>query len=165
MTDRSQGGLANSSGNTLEQTVMATLQSKGFTVVPYRVYMKNPEQFGHEVLLRNVPFTTIYHHPGHTEFLLVSARHQRRIRIECKWQQAGGSVDEKFPYLYLNCIEAMPEQEIIVVAEGGGAKQGAIEWLKNAVANKLYTNQQNRHKDVRVMSIAEFMSWTNATFR
>jgi hypothetical protein len=34
----------------------------------------------------------------------------RRKNIECKWQQVSGSVDEKLPYLYLNCIEAMPEK-------------------------------------------------------
>ncbi len=31
-----QGSLANSSGNTLEQTIIATLSSKGFAVLHYR---------------------------------------------------------------------------------------------------------------------------------
>jgi hypothetical protein len=49
------------------------------------------------------------------------------IGIECKWQRISGSVDEKFPYAYLNCIEAMPERDIIIVVDGGGAKQGAVD--------------------------------------
>jgi hypothetical protein len=94
----------------LESTVIGTLNSKGFLSVPYREWQKNPTQFGSELLLRNVPFVTIYGHPGKSEFVLLSERYGLRIRIECKWQQSSGSVDEKFPYLYLNCIEQMPEK-------------------------------------------------------
>lgn len=160
-----QGGLANSSGGTLEQTIIGTLQSKGFKVIMYRKYIKEPEKYGKEVLLRNVPYETIYKHAGNTEFLLLSQKYGIKVRIECKWQQASGSVDEKFPYVYLNCIEAMPEQDIIIIAEGGGAKPGALEWLRNAAKNKLYTNETNRQKNVRVMRLVEFLQWANKTFR
>jgi hypothetical protein len=163
--DPRQGGLANSSGGTLEKTVVGTLQSKGFVVAMYREYVKKPEKYGKELLLRNVPFKTIYKHPGNTEFLLLSEKYNCEIRIECKWQQSAGSVDEKFPYLYLNCIEAMPEQDIIIIAEGGGAKQGAVEWLKNATENKLYTGPHNKDKTVKVMTLVEFIQWANKTFR
>ncbi len=70
----------------------------------------------------NVPFTTIYQHGGNTEFRLISERYNMDIRIECKWQQVAGSVDEKLPYLYLNCIEAMPEKHIIIIIDGDGWK-------------------------------------------
>jgi hypothetical protein len=105
-----QGTLANSSGNTLEQTVMGTLASKSFQAASYRDYLIKPELYGSELLLRNVPYKTIYGHPGNTEFLIRSERYRLEIRIECKWQQSSGSVDEKYPYTYLNCIEAMPER-------------------------------------------------------
>ena len=105
-----QGSFANSSGTNLERTIIATLDSKGFDTVPYRQWVKKPEKYGTELLLRNVPFTTIYNHPGKSEFLLQSAKYGLEVRIECKWQQSPGSVDEKFPYLYLNCVEAMPEK-------------------------------------------------------
>lgn len=70
--DLTQGGLANSSGNTLEKAVIGTLVSKGFELVMYREYCKNPDKYSEEVLLRNVPYQTIYKHPGNTEFLLRS---------------------------------------------------------------------------------------------
>lgn len=165
MLDIKQGGLANSAGNTLESTVIATLTSKGFTVVSHKEYIKHPEHFGQEVLLLNVPFTTMYGHSGKTEFLLSSERHQLKIRIECKWQQSSGSVDEKIPYLYLNCIENMPEQKIFIIMDGGGAKQGAIAWLKRACQEKLYTTEVNRYKEVDVMNLMEFLSWTNKNLR
>jgi hypothetical protein len=98
----------------------------------------------------NVPFTTIYNHDGNTEFLLISERYNTCARIECKWQQVSGSVDEKLPYLYLNAIEAMPENTIIILIDGQGWKHGAIQWLKDAVASKKYSNEINRSKQIHV---------------
>ena len=160
-----QGGLANSSGNTLEKTIMGTLQSKGFEIVNYREWNNKKDKYGTELLLRNVPFTTIYEHDGNTEFLLKSAKYSLDIRIECKWQQSPGSVDEKFPYLYLNCVERMPESHIIIVIDGGGAKAGAIEWLRHACENKLYTTTASRAKTIEIMNLQEFLKWCNNKFR
>lgn len=160
-----QGRLANRSGNTLEKTVVGTLTSIGFEFVKYRDYLKKKELYGKELLLYNVPFTTIYNHQGNTEFLLLSEKYRLEIRIECKWQQSSGSVDEKYPYLYLNCIEAMPEKNIIILIDGGGAKIGALEWLKYAAQNKLYTTEQNKDKNVMVMNLSEFLIWVNKIFR
>lgn len=44
--DITQGGLAASSGNTLEQAVMAALGSKGFSIAVYRDYVKNKKRYG-----------------------------------------------------------------------------------------------------------------------
>jgi hypothetical protein len=160
----SQGGFANDTGGTLEGTVISTLSKKGFEVVPYSKWIKKPDKFGDELLLRNVPFTTIYGHSGKTEFLIKSVKYDMEVRIECKWQQSSGSVDEKFPYLYLNCIEAMPEKNIIIIVEGGGYKQGALQWLKDAVAHRKYLGT-NLEKNIMVMSLPEFIAWANRTFR
>lgn len=158
-----QGTLANSSGNTLEQTVMGTLASKGFQAASYRDYLIKPELYGSELLLRNVPYKTIYGHPGNTEFLIRSERYRLEIRIECKWQQSSGSVDEKYPYTYLNCIEAMPERDIIIIVDGGGAKQGAVDWLREAAARGKYAEGKDKH--IQVMSLSGFLVWANRTFR
>ncbi len=159
-----QGGLANSSGNTLEKTIIATLASKGFAVANYRQWARNPMTYGDEILLCNVPFETIYGHPGNTEFLLRSARYALEIRIECKWQQSAGSVDEKFPYLYLNCVEQMPEQQIFIVVDGGGAKAGAVAWLRRACANRLYLAPDDP-KTITLMTLVDFLVWANQVFR
>jgi hypothetical protein len=87
------------------------------------------------------------------------------MRIECKWQQSSGSVDEKFPYLYLNCIEAMPEKQIMIVVDGNGARSGAVSWLKDAVKYKKYTTGANKDKEIMVFSLMEFIQWANSTFR
>ena len=151
---------ANKTGRTLESTVKAVMSSKGFQILSYKEWHKDPGQHSTDVLLTNAPFTTIYNHPGHTEFLLISKRLNIEIRIECKWQQSPGSVDEKLPYLYLNCVEKMPEKSIVILIDGEGFKKGAIQWLKDAVANKKYSLMD---KEIKVMNLREFMEWANNT--
>lgn len=153
------------SGNVLERTVKEVLSANGFEIVKYGDWIKNPDKFGSELLLTNAPFETIYKHRGKTELLLKSQEHKLEIRIECKWQQGAGSVDEKLPYLYLNSIEAMPEKHIVVIIDGKGWKTGAIPWLKEAAAKKKYTTNYNSNKKIEVLSLTDFMAWSNTTFK
>ncbi len=141
-----KGAKGNITGNQLEVAVKTVLTGKGFELINYRVWDKNKEKYGEELLLENVPFTTIYNHKGNTEFLLISKRFNLQIRIECKWQQVKGSVDEKLPYLYLNTIEAMPENTIMILIDGAGWKTGAVKWLKDAVQQKNTQQQKPKTK-------------------
>ena len=121
--------------------------------------MKNQEKYvGKPLLLKHVPYTSIYGHPAVSEFVAVEPS-GTRTRIECKWQQSSGSVDEKFPYVYLNALEAVPEEHVIILVDGGGAKPNAVAWLKNAAKNGLY--KTNKNKNIEVMSLAEFTAWAN----
>jgi hypothetical protein len=151
-------------GSVLEQQVRSVLSQKGFVLVKYSDW-KSKKTIGDELLLTNAPFTTIYQHPGHTEFLLVSKKYNLHVRIECKWQQSPGSVDEKLPYLYLNAIEQMPESEIIILIDGKGWKGGAITWLRNAVNEKKYATEASKNKHIDVFDLQEFIAWANTKFR
>lgn len=128
MTSEQGGAIANRQGNILEQQVRQAFASHGFREVAFAEYEKLasgstlPGVPVPDLLVRRVPYQSIYGHRGVTEFLAVSASRGLAIRIECKWQQSQGSVDEKFPYLYLNCIQAMPEREIILLIDGNGYK-------------------------------------------
>lgn len=133
-------------------------------MVNYRKWERNPVGYGKELLLEYVPFTTIYEHKGNTEFLLLSEKYTLKMRIECKWQQVSGSVDEKLPYLYLNIIEAMPEDTVMILIDGAGFKQGALKWLKEAVKKQKYTTDSNKNKKIMVFSLTEFFTWANKTF-
>ena len=159
-----KGTKSNITGNQLEVAVKTVLTGKGFELINYRIWEKAKENYGDELLLENVPFMTIYEHKGNTEFLLISKKYNLHIRIECKWQQSAGSVDEKLPYLYLNTIEAMPENSIMILIDGGGWKAGAIKWLKKAVKEKKYTSEENNDKEILVFSLTEFFTWANKTF-
>lgn len=157
-----QGTLANITGNTLEQIVLQTLIPKGFKLTTYKDYVNSTLLNETEVIIRNAPYKTIYHHDGKTEFLVLSQKYNLEMRIECKWQQSAGSVDEKFPYLYLNCVEAMPEPQIMIIVDGGGAKAGAINWLKESAISRKY-NAAN--KSIQVLTLSEFVAWAHRTLR
>ena len=160
-----QGGQANKTGNVLEQLVIGTLGAHGFNSIKYSAYIKDESKYGKELLLRNVPFTTLYEGRGFTEFLLLSEKFNLKIRIECKWQQKAGSVDEKLAYVYLSCIEAIPEDDIIILIDGAGFREGAIRWLKNAAEQRKFIPHDKPNKNVRIMSSTEFLTWCNETFK
>jgi hypothetical protein len=70
--------------------------------------------------------------------------------IESKWQEVGGSVEEKFPYLAANIRECYPCPAIVVV-HGGGARKQAIDWLRRQCDTKL----------VAVLTLEDFLKWSN----
>lgn len=159
------GSYAVSSGRILEGIVENSLLTKGLTVVTYKDWIKNKPAYGGELLIKKVPYEGLYKHASNTEFLVVSRAHNIETRIECKWQQSSGSVDEKFPYLFLNCTEKMTEPQIIVLLDGGGAKQGAIDWFKRSCENFNHNSEKNSGRRVELMSTVEFLQWVNNTFR
>jgi hypothetical protein len=50
------------------------------------------------------------------------------LHIECKWQSAAGSVDEKYVFTMLT-LEAFTRPSILVLA-GRGTRKDAIDWLQ-----------------------------------
>lgn len=161
---RAQGNMANATGSGLERFVIDSVAIHGVRPVPYRQWSKSaPGTHGEEVLIRHFPYTSIYGAEGKTEFLLKSRRLGHDVRIECKWQQTAGSVDEKYPYLYLNCVECMPEKEVIILIDGGGYREQALQWLKEAVSERKYQDVRNP-KTIHVFQMGDFQRWANRAF-
>ncbi|WP_447531273.1 PD-(D/E)XK nuclease superfamily protein [Legionella pneumophila] len=159
------GSYANSSGGVLEGLVEFALTKKGFTVVRYKDWRLNPSSYSEELLLKNVPYEGLYKHASATEFVLMSKAYNLNTRIECKWQQVSGSVDEKLPYLFLNCSEKMVEPHIIILLDGGGAKPGAIEWLRDAWEKFKLKEATTTKRKIDLMSMTEFVQWVNSVFK
>lgn len=157
-----QGAKANKSGRILEKTILPVFQENGFTIVSHKTWQKNPDAYQGDVVITGVPYKTIYGHIGKTEFVVKSPSREWYIRVECKWQSSAGSVDEKFPYLYLNMVEQFPEPHIIVVLEGGGYKAGAKQWLQETITSQKYT-PVGFTKKLEVMSLTDFLTWLQKT--
>jgi hypothetical protein len=159
-----QGSKANKNGRALEDVVRGVFIKRGFVEVSYNKFCKKPaDYFGEELLIRNYPAVSIYGSKIKTEFYLSSVKYNCKIRIECKWQQVAGTVDEKYPYLYLNCIDSMPEKDIIILLDGKGYRETARAWLKNAIEDKKYQSI-NSGKNIQLFTITEFMRWANNKF-
>lgn len=55
------------------------------------------------------------------------------LAIEAKWQNVGGSADEKFPYIVANARAGRYARPLMVVAFGPGLRSGALNWVRSQV--------------------------------
>ena len=134
------GKKANRTGGKLENFVENALKGCGYL----ELRDKKAQTFTNRAsivgkrFLKQVPVgQTIYQTPRMADFVVLNQTcFPEGLIIECKWQQASGSVDEKYPFLLLNIRKTgVPT---IIILDGGGYKPGAEEWLKNeASENKL----------------------------
>jgi len=134
------GYLANKNGKHLEDEVEEFLTSQlGILSMLYSETDKKDN-----ILLKNVPYTSIYGGKCRSEFQL--CYEGRVIRIECKTQSAHGSVDEKLPYLFLNMSKHVEEVETVAILEGGGFRKGSLDWIR----------RESKGTKLSVFSLAEF---------
>jgi hypothetical protein len=142
-----QGAESNLSGSFLERTIELEFRARGIPIFNWSKKGEGGDLLADRFVLRGVPYTSIYGCDVCSEFVY---RHfsGRDIRIECRWQQVSGSVDEKFPYLFMNALKAMPENEIWTVIDGGGARQAAIDWFRRECS-------QVSSKQIRPLSLTE----------
>jgi hypothetical protein len=145
-----QGYEAGHSGRFLEAILKQELESRGFLFRKHRDDKNNLDMFNRRVVLRHAPYRSIYGSVSRSEFLIIDDA--RRIRIECRWQEVSGSVDEKFPYLLQNAAERMPESHVVLFIGGKGAKRAAVLWLKREAA-------AIRHKRIDVITVDDFPRW------
>lgn len=129
-----QGHRANVTGRAAEAAIESMLTHKGYMVVRQR-------RIG----------IGIFETPLFTDFFVPRAPgFPDGLCIESKWQQVGGSVDEKYPYLVENIRTCYPCPAIIVL-HGGGYRPGAARWLRQQVGGNLYG----------VFGLEEFLIWLN----
>lgn len=143
----SQGAESNHSGQFLETAIEREFAARGVKIFNFNEKQHNGDLFEDCFLLRRVPYVSIYGCHAVSEFLYRDYRLQSDIRIECRWQQVAGSVDEKFPYFFANARH-VPEKEVWLIVDGGGAKPAALAWLKRECA-------QYSAKAIRALSIPE----------
>lgn len=130
---RSQGAKAQSTGSVAESMIGTMLFRLGYTPIRQRVIG-----------------TGIYGTPIQVDILIERAPNfPNGLIIESKWQGASGSVDEKYPYLVENIRHCYP-CPVIILADGDGARPGAIRWLKSQIDG---TNI------LAVFSLKELMLW------
>jgi hypothetical protein len=127
MTIDLQGQKAASNGAKFEDVVEDAIKHL-LDVPTYRWSQRTEGLLLDNVLFKNVPYESIYGTKCRSEFLL--RYHGRDIRIECKYQESAGSVDEKLPYLMMNFTQKVDEEETIIITHGEGFRDGAINWLR-----------------------------------
>lgn len=134
-TKPSSGTKANRTGNVLEQTVESLLKQHGYTEFANhkRQVFDARNTIGGKQYAKHVYVgKTIYESDRIVDFLVINPElFPDSLIIECKWQQATGSVDEKYPFLAANIAKtAVPT---IVLLDGSGYKKTAEAWLRSQV--------------------------------
>lgn len=144
-----QGRQANMNGAVLEQQIISRIKHAGYgKIKDINNNFFYPDKY---YITQYKIGMGIYKTPLYTDVLLFDKiKYPNKLAIEMKWQQTAGSIDEKYPYLVLNIKEIFPCPAIIVI-DGGGYKDGAIEWLKNQIDTKL----------IGVYDLSGFLKWSN----
>lgn len=135
----SQGARANDSGKVAEDAIEATLD---------RCAIAYDREY--------IACLGIYNTPIKVDFYLrPRGTYSAGLVIESKWQDVGGSVDEKLPYLVANIKACYPCPAVIVI-DGTGFRPGAVLWLRQ---------QADGERLIAVYSLAQFITWVNRTLR
>jgi hypothetical protein len=81
-----QGYEANHSGKFLESIVNREFSSRGFIIRSYDEDQDNLDMFSPKIVVRNVPYISIYGCQSRSEFVITE--YSRKVRIECRWQES-----------------------------------------------------------------------------
>jgi hypothetical protein len=146
-----KSNLANKTGGNLESFVDNVIRTQGYRQVDdseLENYIVNekPGYYARQVRLGK----GIYGTGIQADFMLYYETSKPPLIIECKWQQSGGTADEKLPFLVANVRDKYPYPTCVVI-DGLGFRPGAIAWLK----------QQKDSKIVAVLQMQEFQTWVN----
>lgn len=106
-------------------------------------------------LVKNAKYSTIYGTRGSSEFLIVDKEKKISIRVEIKIQEKSGSVDEKYPYMYINALTMHPD-DVIIILEGAGYKKGARDWIEDKIKDNWLNNGT---KNVQLLSLIEAINY------
>lgn len=153
------GARANQAGKILESNVDAILTNYDYFQIGNHITKEHllnasllNKRYGKQVYIGNGIYSTSLK----VDFYVIGLPAiSSGLIIECKWQESGGSVDEKFPYLNLN-IQAYYPAPTIVVIGGEGMRGGAIHWLKQQV--------NCNHNLLAVYTLDRFIAWANKNF-
>lgn len=154
-----QGAMAVLSNDVATSSVLSTLDKLNFVTVD-NSYCDGQLVMGTKCLIPDAFFTNIYGDTSKGGFVLIDGK--RKVRVLVKNQLNSGSVDEKFPYLFLNCV-MFPEKEVIIVLDGRGYRESAKVWLERAIDNN-WLNYMKSGKTIKLMSISEFVEYAIGEF-
>jgi len=160
------GGRRTSFGGKLLESVIGALTLKGLTECPYREYRQHQgdmfDTANERLLISNYPYTTIFGTPGRREYYIKSPEWQGEL--ECKFQNTGGSTDEKM--LYVAETLRRGDEDHLVVVHGGDwweDKRGKhiIKWMKRESESL----RDQYGKQLVVLDVPGFFKWANKTWQ
>lgn len=149
----SQGKQAVVNGAGFKKALLATLQNRGFEVVPYKEFFEHPEWFlGKNVVLTGKPYINSYNKVSRTGYVIKPVGHPE-YRVEGIWQQVSGTANHKVSFK----MDSYPENDVVMVYGGGVFDSDTISGMRQLAANRSKNN-------IIVMSHDDYVTWVNNTF-
>lgn len=151
-------------GATLEN-VIRSLQMREFQVVSAADHRSAISPlFGHQrTLIKNQPYTTIFGTTGRREYFVESPEWSGQL--ECKFQNVGGSTDEKMVYVTETLRRTNVEKMALVYGGEYWVKadrgQAIIEWLKSEAKAIKHTHG----KQLVILDMDSFFLWACKTWK
>ena len=173
----SGGAEANKSGLTWEAWVKTLAEKQRFTVHKHALRETCTIPVAERrILWTHAPYKTLLHtiknpSKASTEYVLECGADQ--VRVECKWQGVAGSVDEKYPFMYLNAALTMTESTVVFALGGEYFEHGkgaeVREWLRDVCthppawfSDEVRTRLQQRQ--LLVLTPNTFAKWFRERF-
>lgn len=111
-----------------------------------------------------VAYTSLYGSTARADFV-ITAPNGSEVWIEASRLLVPGSIDEKLPHMFLEALVAIPAPHVIILVDGPGWRQAAIQWLRAQPADPRWSQFSNPpNKRIDVMNVEEFTRWLNATY-
>jgi len=140
----------NATGNNAEQFVIGQIHAAEFEEVDRKEILDYGRLPGQRIYAAQVDIgQSIYGTKRRVDLVLRCDKYPEGLIIQIKWQQSPGSVDEKFPY-EVECIK-QDKLPTVIVIEGGGYKDGALDWL--------HCQESKVERLLGVLNFGDFSRW------
>jgi len=157
-----QGVNANKSGFRQEREIEKILVNLGVYSMKYSMFNKSEltfREFFDEVvdggfsgvLFKHVPYRKLWGTTGYNEYVLHTKR-MSGVRIDSRFQDVPGSVEEKAYYLFETASVSYSEKTCIIVLDGKAVKPEIRNWLVDKA-------RAIKHKEIKILTLEEFRVW------
>jgi hypothetical protein len=161
------GGKKTSHGGQILEQVIGALKLRRFAIRSHDPTEDEEARLNFQAdnrrwLIKNYPYTTIFGTPGRREWFLDAP--EWTGQLECKFQNSGGSVDEKMVYL----VETLCRSQIASLALVHGGRywteenrgRAIVAWLKKEAESV----KHHYGKSLIVLDLDGFFTWVGKTF-
>lgn len=137
----------------MKEAVKSILISKGFELITDISQIGNGDFYA----IEKPKYVTVYNRKATNDYILLIKNRKNLIRVEIKWQQSSGSVDQKFPYYFLNAQNTPSDEDYVIILDGNGYSKDAKEWL----LNKSKDFSLHNSKKIKVFDLSQFIEFVN----
>lgn len=148
-------------GTLFERMVETACHEYRWPIVSYAdAQSRQCDFFRHNVCIRQHPYTKFYGGEGRCDFVFKIADGVDETWMELKYQDVGGSVDEKLFCTYLHAIYSIPGRKVIIGVNGAElARSPIVAHLKERSKRGWLQPSDKPQSVIQIMTLNEIQKW------